>query len=110
MIDRPACVRPEKGWRDMKCKNAGRKMVVLFVVVGLVAVIGCSAADQTFTGILEQTDTGLVLNAGEGANSYRVIENPEVLALLGKTVKLTGSLLDRQAGKIISVKSFEVLE
>lgn len=94
----------------MKCKNAGRKLAVLFVVVGLVAVIGCSGADQSFTGILEQTDNGLVLNSSEGADSYRVIENPDVLALLGKSVKLTGSLLDRQAGKIISVKSFEILE
>ena len=94
----------------MKCKNAGRKLAVLFVVVGLIAVIGCSAADQSFTGILEQTDQGLVLNSSEGANTYSVIENADVRALLGKTVKLTGSLLDRQAGKTISVKSFEILK
>ena len=94
----------------MKCKNVGRKLAALFVGVVLIAAIGCSAADQTFTGILEQTDNGLVLNAGEGANTYRVIANPDVLALLGKSVKLTGNLLDRQAGKTIEVKSFEVLK
>lgn len=94
----------------MKCNSVGRKLAALFVVVILIAVIGCSAADQTFTGVLEQTDNGLVLNSSEGASSYRVIENPDVLALIGKSVKLTGSLLDRQAGKTISVKSFEVLE
>jgi hypothetical protein len=94
----------------MKCKNVGRKLAALFVVVVLIAAIGCSAADQTFTGILEQTETGLVLNSSEGANTYRVIANPDVLALLGKSVKLTGNLLDRQAGKTIEVKSFEVLK
>ena len=94
----------------MKRKNVGRKLAALFVVVGLVAVVGCSGADQSFTGILEQTDKGMVLNSSEGANTYQVIENPNVRALLGKSVRLTGSLLDRHAGKAIAVKSFEVLE
>lgn len=94
----------------MKRKDLWQKLVVLFVVAGIVAVIGCSAADQSFTGTVEQTDKGLVLKSSDGTNTYRVIDNPDVRTLIGKSVKLTGSLMDRQAGKAIAVKSFEVLE
>ena len=94
----------------MKGKTMWHKLAVLFLVAGSVALIGCSAADQTFTGTVEQTDMGLVLKTSDGANTYRVVDNPDVRALAGKTVKLTGTLMDREAGKAIAVTSFEVLE
>ena len=34
----------------MKGKTMWHKLAVLFLVAGSVALIGCSAADQTFTG------------------------------------------------------------
>lgn len=94
----------------MKRKILWHRLAVLLVVAGFLALTGCSAADQTFTGTVEQTDKGLVLKASDGANTYRVIDNPDVRALVGKSVKLTGTLMDREAGKSIRVTSFEVLE
>mgnify|MGYP000635329390 CR=1 FL=1 len=88
----------------------GYSLAVLFATAALVALVGCSAADQTFTGTVEQTDQGLVLKTSDGANTYRVVDNPNVRALAGKTVKLTGTLMDREAGKAIAVTSFEILE
>ena len=94
----------------MKRETTWRKLTVLFVVAGFVALMGCSAADQTFTGTVEQTDMGLVLKTSDGADTYRVIDKPDVRALVGKKVTLTGTLMERESGKAISVSSFEVLE
>lgn len=94
----------------MKRKRVWQGLTVIFVMFGLVAMIACSAAEQTFTGTVEQTDKGLVFQTSDGAATYRVVDNPDLRALVGKSVKLTGSLMDRQAGKAINVKSFEVLE
>jgi hypothetical protein len=94
----------------MKRKSLWKGLIVIFVFFAVVAMIGCSAAEQTFTGTLEQTEKGLALKTSDGANTYRIIENPDLRAMVGKSVKLTGSLMDRQAGKSIHVKSFEVVE
>lgn len=94
----------------MQRKTMWRKLTVLLVMAGFAVLIGCAAADQTFTGTVEQTDKGLVLKTGDGVTTYRVIDNPDVRALVGKSVKLTGTLMEREAGKAIAVTSFEVLE
>lgn len=94
----------------MKHNSVWYRLTVILVLFGLVAMVGCSAAEQTFTGTMEQTDKGLVLKTSDGTESYRVVDTPDMRALAGKTVKLMGSLLDRQSGKSINVKSFEVLE
>jgi hypothetical protein len=95
---------------NMKRKSFLQGLTVVFVLFAVVALIGCSAAEQTFTGTVEQTEKGLALKTSDGANTYRIVENPDVRALVGKSVKLTGSLMDREAGKSIHVKSFEVVE
>ena len=94
----------------MKQKSLWQGLRVIFVFFAIVVVIGCSAAEQTFTGTVEQTEKGLAFKTSDGANTYRIIENPDLRAMVGKSVKLTGSLMDRQAGKSINVKSFEVVE
>jgi hypothetical protein len=94
----------------MKRRDFLHGLTAICVIFAMASIIGCSGADQTFTGTLEQTEKGLVLKTSDGANTFRVVDNPDVRALAGKSVKLTGSLLDRQAGKAINVKSFEVME
>lgn len=94
----------------MKRNTMGRTLITLFLIAGLVALIGCAGAEQTFTGTVEKTDKGLVLKTADGANTYRLVENKDLYALEGKTVKLTGSLMDRESGKAISVARFEVVQ
>ena len=94
----------------MKRKNLCQGLTVIFVLFAVVAMIGCSAAEQTFTGTVEQTEKGLALKTSDGANTYRIIENSDLRAMVGKSVKLTGKLMDREAGKAIHVKSIEVVE
>ena len=94
----------------MKRNSYCQGLTVVFVLFAIVTMIGCSSAEQTFTGTLEQTENGLTLETSDGSNTYRIIDNPDLRALVGKSVKVTGSLMDRQAGKSIHVKSFEVIE
>jgi len=95
----------------MKRNSFWQGLTVIFLLVAIVAMIGCSSADQTFTGTVEQTtEKGLALKTSDGANTYRIIDNPDLRSLVGKSVEVTGSLMDRQAGKSIHVKSFEVVE
>ncbi|MGD8242001.1 MAG: hypothetical protein PVF59_04190 [Desulfobacterales bacterium] len=99
-----------KGGQEMKRNSLWQGLTVIFVLLAIVALIGCSATEQTFTGTMEKTETGLFLKTSEGSNTFRVEYKPDLVALEGKSVKLTGSLMDREAGKTIRVVSFEVLE
>jgi len=93
----------------MKKDSVGRILIAMILIAGLVAVIGCAGAEQTLTGTVEKTDTGLVLKTDDSVGTYRIVENKDLYALAGKSVKLTGSLMDRENGKSIFVKHFEVV-
>lgn len=93
----------------MKKDSNGRTFIALALIAGFLVLIGCAGADQTLTGTVEKTDTGLVLKTDDGASTYRIVENKDLYALAGKSVKLTGSLMERESGKAIAVKHFEVV-
>lgn len=95
----------------MKSKTMGRTLITLLLIFSLVALIGCAGAEQTFTGTMEKTEKGLVLKTDDGATTFRIVENnKDLYALEGKNVKLTGSVMERESGKAISVTKFEVVE
>lgn len=93
----------------MKSNSFGRTLITLALIAGLFVLIGCAGGEQTFTGTVEKTDKGLVLKTDDGAGPYRLVENKDLYALEGKTVTLTGSLMDRESGKTISVSKFDVV-
>ena len=39
--------------------NTIRTLIVLFLMAGVVALIGCAAAEQTITGTVEKTERGI---------------------------------------------------
>ena len=83
---------------------------MLFLMVGFLALIGCAAADQTITGTVEKTAEGHLLKASDGKATYRLVENQDFAAMVGKNVAITGTLLERSAGNYISVTRFEVVD
>lgn len=89
--------------------NTIRMLIVLFLLAGGVALLGCAAAEQTITGTVEKTDTGHFLKTSDGANSYQLVENQDFSTMVGKNVAITGTLLERSNGNYISVTRFEVL-
>ena len=93
----------------MKRNPIVRTWIMLALMAILLTAIGCAGGEQTFTGTVEKTDQGLVLKTADGAGTYRLVENKDLYALEGKTVKLTGSLMERESGKAIAVTRFEVV-
>lgn len=93
----------------MKTHSICRTFAMLFLMVGFLALIGCAAAEQTITGTVEKTDSGHYLKTSDGANRYQLVENQDFSAMVGKTVAITGTLLERSAGNYISVTRFEVV-
>ena len=93
----------------MKKDLIGRAFIALALIACFLVMIGCAGAEQTLTGTVEKTDTGLVLKTDDSVGTYRIVENKDLYALAGKSVKLTGSLMDRENGKSIFVKHFEVV-
>ena len=93
----------------MKINTTGRTLIVLFLIGCLVALFGCAGGEQTITGIVEKTDTGHILKASDGGATYKLVENQDFSSMEGKTVKVTGTLMDRESGKAISVTHFEVV-
>ena len=94
----------------MKSNVIGRTLLMLCLLIGVVAFVSCSGGEQTITGTVEKTDAGHVLVASDGASSYKLVENQDFSSMIGKTVKLTGTLMDRESGKAIAVTSFEVVQ
>lgn len=89
--------------------NTMRTLIVLFLMAGGVALIGCAGGEQTITGTVEKTDAGHLLKASDGAATYQLVENQDFSAMVGKKVAITGTLLERSTANYISVTRFEVV-
>ena len=90
--------------------NTIRTLIVLLLMAGVVALIGCAGGgEQTITGTVEKTDKGHLLTASDGAATYQLVENQDFSAMVGQKVAITGTVLERTAGNFISVTRFEVI-
>ena len=84
------------------------KLFVMITVVGLLAVGGAIAAEETLTGVVEQGDQGIVLSADDG-ETY-IIQGQDLSGMVGKSVKATGTLAEGTSGKTITVTSVEEIK
>jgi hypothetical protein len=81
------------------------KLFAVMLVIGMVAVAGAIAADDSITGTVEQTDNGIVISADDG-DQY-IVMGKDLSSMVGQTVKATGTLAEGKSGKIITVISVE---
>jgi hypothetical protein len=84
-------------------------LAVLLLIVMLWFTAGCSSGEQTLTGTVVKTDRGFMLVTDRGAHTYRLDDNRDMSAMVGKTIKVTGSLMERSASKSITITRFEVV-
>jgi hypothetical protein len=86
-----------------------RNMTKLIAIIGLTMVV-CLAgvapvlAADSVTGTIEQGDNGLVLQAADG--EY-ILAGQDLSDMVGKKIKVTGTIEDSDAGKTLTVTSFE---
>lgn len=81
-------------------------VICLAMAVCLVGVAPALAGD-TVTGTIQQGDSGLVLEAADG--NY-ILAGQDLSDLVGKKIKVTGTIADSEAGKTLTVMSFEEVQ
>jgi hypothetical protein len=86
-----------------------RNMTKLIGIIGLVTVIclvgiAPAMAADSVTGTIQQGDNGLVLQADDG--EY-ILAGQDLSDMVGKKIKVTGTIEDSDAGKTLTVMSFE---
>ena len=91
--------------RNKKSLAIGICALLLIVMVPATALL---AAEVTITGKI--TDEGIVADDGQ---VYAVAENDkgdEMMELVDKKVKATGTVEEKEGAKVITVTAFEVIE
>lgn len=89
-------------------KSNMMKWFAVMLVIGMLAATGAIAADDSITGTVEETDNGIVISADNG-DQY-IVMGEDLSAMVGKTVKATGTLAEGKSGKILTVISVEPVE
>lgn len=84
------------------------KFLAVLLVVGLLTATGAIASDESITGTVEKTDQGIVISANNG-NTY-IVMGQDLSAMVGQTVKATGTLAEGQSGKTLTVISVEPVQ
>lgn len=80
-------------------------MLCVILIMGLMAATVAVAAEQSITGTVEQTADGIVIKADTG-DSYKV-SGSDLTAMVGKTVKATGTLAETDTGKTLTITNVE---
>jgi hypothetical protein len=81
-------------------------IIGITMVVCLMAIAPAMAADSV-TGTIQQGDSGLVLQAADG--EY-ILAGQDLSDMVGKKIKVTGTIADSDAGKTLTVMSFEEVQ
>ena len=80
--------------------------IFLAMAVCFVGIAPAMASDSV-TGTIEQGDSGLVLQAADG--NY-ILAGQDLSDMVGKKIKVTGTIADGEAGKTLTVMSFEEVQ
>ena len=92
----------------MKKREMIWKLLAVIAIVGLLSVTNALAAEETISGTVENSDNGIIIAADDG-QAYAV-QGQDLSAMVGKTVKATGTLEESASGKIISVTMVEEIK
>lgn len=89
----------------MKRKDTICILLAMVAVIGLLFSSLALAAEETVTGVIEKTDQGFVISSDDG-NSY-IAQGQDLSDMIGKSVKVTGTLTEEESGMTISITKVE---
>lgn len=84
-------------------------VLMVVIVMGLLCPVGFSSGEKTITGKVNATFQ-IITDSGE---TYEVAENElgdEVVELIGKKVKATGTIEIEEGKKTITITGYDVIE
>ena len=93
----------------MKAKMVVKGILAVALVIGLLFSVSAVAAEGTFTGMVDETDEGTFILSADDGEDY-VITGSGLASMVGKTVKITGTLAEDSEPKAITVMSIEEIE
>lgn len=86
-------------------KSQWAKIAAMMLVIGFLATSLAIAGEESITGVVGQTEQGIVISADDGV-SY-LVQGQDLSAMVGKTLKATGTLSEGETGKVITVTQIE---
>jgi hypothetical protein len=93
----------------MKTNKVVKGVLAVALIIGLLFTVSAMAAESTFTGMVdENADGGFILSADDGEDY--IIIGSGLSSMVGKTVKITGTLAEDVDPKTINVMSIEEIE
>jgi len=97
-----------KGEKVMKFKKDLIKIALLTVVVSFIAGVAIAGDDMTtITGMVEQTDAGLVIKTADGNFATA---GADLATMVGKKVEAMGKVSEGDAGPVFNVVSIKEVQ
>lgn len=93
----------------MKAHRVVKGVLAAALVVGLLFTVTAVAAESSFTGMVDKNDEGAFILSADDGEDY-IISGSDVSSMVGKTVKITGTLSEDTEPKTITVMSIEEVE
>jgi hypothetical protein len=93
----------------MKKSMILRSLLAIILVTGLLFTVTAMAAEQTFSGIIDEDEDGAFILSADDGEDY-VITGSGLASMVGKTVRITGTLAEDAEPKTITVMKIEEVE
>ncbi|HSO18829.1 MAG TPA: hypothetical protein VLT88_05200 [Desulfosarcina sp.] len=84
-------------------------MMALALVLGFTAAGPAIAAEETISGTVEQNDSGMIIIAADDGEDY-LVKGQDLSEMVGKSVKVTGTLAEEADAKSITVMNLEEIK
>ena len=90
----------------MKTKAVIGKILALTLVLGLMVATVAMAEDKTITGTVDVNDSDVIIISADDGNDY-LVQGRGLSEMIGKTVKVTGTLEGEGDARSIKVMEME---
>jgi TRAP-type uncharacterized transport system substrate-binding protein len=93
----------------MKTTMVVKGIFTVALMIGVLFTVIALAAESTFTGMIDESDEGIYILSANDGEEY-VLIGGELASMVGKTVKVTGTLVENSEFKTITLMSIEEVE
>lgn len=93
----------------MKINTGTTRIIAVILAVGLLLASGAMAADQSVTGTIIENDSGNIIISADDGEDY-LVQGKDLSEMLGKTVRVTGTLAEQEGAKSITVMKLEEIQ
>ena len=86
-----------------------RSLLAITFVIGLLFAVTAVAAEQTFSGVVDENEEGAFILSADDGEDY-IITGSGLASMVGKTVNITGTLAEGAEPQTINVMKIEEVE